>query len=158
MKKFLSLILSIILLFSLCACGNNNKAEKYCSSCGEGISKDSAFCDHCGATIDNTKNENADISSPTNSNTENKTEKKSVFVTKSFYAVTGAVIYEQTYDEYGYPNCCYFHKKCDSCGYVSNNNGSARSNLTAGSYTCIKCKAITPVEIEADTDWVEVYE
>lgn len=158
MKRILSLVLSIIMLLSLCACGNNEKAEKYCSSCGEGVSKDSAFCEHCGAIIDNAKNENTDSKSSTNTDVENQPEKNSVFVTKGFYAVTGAVIYEQTYDEYGYPNCCYFHKKCDSCGYVSNNNGSARGNLTAGSYTCTECKAITPVEIEADTDWVEVYE
>lgn len=48
MKNVLAIILSIIMSFSFVACG---KAEKYCSSCGEGISKNVAFCEHCGASV-----------------------------------------------------------------------------------------------------------
>ena len=158
MKRILAITLSIIMVCSLCACGNKETAKINCSDCGASISKDVAFCEHCGATTGNIENENTDSQSSTNTDVENQHEKDTVFVTKDFYAVTGAVIYEQTYDEYGYPNCCYFHKKCDSCGYVSNNNGSARGSLNAGSYTCTECKAITTVKIDADTDWVEVYE
>ena len=74
MKRILSLVLSIIMMFSLCACGNNEKAEKYCSSCGEGISKDVAFCEHCGAAVNNEKTESEDTSSDNSSSTESKTE------------------------------------------------------------------------------------
>lgn len=77
MKKFLAIVLSIIMVFSLCACGNNEKAEKYCSSCGEGISKDTAFCEHCGPTVNNEKAESEDNSSDNSSSTESKTEETS---------------------------------------------------------------------------------
>ena len=43
------------MLFSLCACANNQKAEKYCSSCGEGLSNEDAFCEHCGAATGKAK-------------------------------------------------------------------------------------------------------
>ncbi len=87
----------------------------------------------------------------------NSANKRSVRVIKSFYAVEGAVIYDQTYDEYGYPDCCFFHKKCESCGDVSNNNGSARGNITT-SYYCPKCKTSNRVEIKADSECIEVNE
>lgn len=87
----------------------------------------------------------------------NSANKRSVRVIKSFYAVEGAVIYDQTYDEYGYPDCCFFHKKCESCGDVSNNNGSARCNITT-SYYCPKCKTSNRVEIKADSECIEVNE
>lgn len=48
MKRILLYTVSIVMLFSLCACANKQKAEKYCSSCGEGISKNATFCEHCG--------------------------------------------------------------------------------------------------------------
>lgn len=77
MKRILSLVLSIIMLLSLCACGNNDKTEKYCSSCGEGISKEVVFCEHCGAAVNNEKNESVDTSSDNSSSTESKTEETS---------------------------------------------------------------------------------
>ena len=69
----------------------------------------------------------------------------------------GAVIYNQTFDSHGYPDCCYFHKKCEACGDVSNNNGAARGNLTS-SYHCIKCGNNQHVEITANCGWVTVYD
>lgn len=74
MKRIISLVLSIIMMFSLCACGKNEKPEKYCWSCGEGISKDVAFCEHCGAAVNNEKVESEDTSSDNSSSTESKTE------------------------------------------------------------------------------------
>ena len=74
MKKIIALILAVAMVFSLCACGNKEKAEKYCSSCGGGISKDVAFCEHCGAAVGDTKTESEDNSNDTSSSTESKTE------------------------------------------------------------------------------------
>lgn len=82
---------------------------------------------------------------------------KSVYVIRSFYAVQGAVIYDTSYDEYGYPCACRFHKKCEACGYVSNENGYARGNLHS-SYHCIKCGNNQQWEIKADGEWIEVDE
>lgn len=65
------------MVISLCACGNNEKAEKYCSSCGEGITKDAAFCEHCGAAVNNEKVESEDTSSDNSSSNESKIEKTS---------------------------------------------------------------------------------
>lgn len=82
---------------------------------------------------------------------------RSVYVVKSFNVIEGAVIYDQSYDEYGYPDCCYFHYKCEACGDVSNSNDSTRSNLST-SYYCPKCQTSNPVEIDADCEWIEVNE
>ncbi len=62
MKKILSVVLVLILILSFVACGNDEKAEKYCSSCGEGILKSASFCEHCGADVktgDSASNENS---------------------------------------------------------------------------------------------------
>lgn len=64
MKKILAVVLIIVMCFSLCACGGKKKAEKFCSDCGEAISKKVAFCEHCGAAIkDNEKGGYEDNSS-----------------------------------------------------------------------------------------------
>lgn len=84
---------------------------------------------------------------------ENETHQERVIV--SFQEVEGAVIYDTEYDENGFPVSCQFHKKCESCGYVSNTNGQARGNLTT-SYHCDKCGNNQCVEIAAIYDFVEV--
>ena len=40
MRRILAVILAVVMVLSLAACGQKEKAEKYCSSCGEGVSKD----------------------------------------------------------------------------------------------------------------------
>ncbi|MBE6732824.1 MAG: hypothetical protein E7561_02370 [Ruminococcaceae bacterium] len=140
MKKFTYLILCLMLAFSFNACKSKS---------------DNATNSDLNISSQETVSDENSISS--NKNIPNQPAKKSVYVVKNFLAIEGAVIYDQTYDEYGYPNCCYFHKKCESCGDVSNNNGSARSNLTT-SYYCPKCKTSNQVEIKADAEWIEVYE
>ena len=62
MKRLVALVLVMVTLFTMIACGNNNKAEKYCSSCGEGISKEVAFCEHCGAAVNGEQEEPATTS------------------------------------------------------------------------------------------------
>lgn len=74
MKRILAFTLSIIMILSLCSCGNDKKTEKYCSSCGEGISKDVAFCEHCGAAVNNTKTESENATSDNFSSTKSKNE------------------------------------------------------------------------------------
>lgn len=147
MKKVACLILCLILAFSFAACKNNGD-----NSTNSGL--DNSPQTSIGNEENTDDTENIDAS---NQSTVSQPNKKSVYVVKSFLAIKGAVIYDQTYDEYGYPNCCYFHKKCETCGDVSNNNGSTRSNITT-SYYCPKCKTSNQVEIKADAEWIEVYE
>lgn len=147
-KKIVIFILCFVFAFSFAACKDNSNSL---NNNGYGNSQQTTVGDH---KVNTERDED-------NTSTSNDTEKQpiaqSVHVVRSFLAVEGAVIYEQTYDKYGYPDCCYFHKKCESCGYVSNSNGSARSNLIT-SYYCPKCKTTNHVEIKADSDWVEVYQ
>ncbi len=77
MKRFLAITLSIIIVFSLCACGNKETAKINCSSCGESISKDVAFCEHCGVAVNNEKTESENTSSDNSSSAESKTEETS---------------------------------------------------------------------------------
>lgn len=63
MKRLLAIALSIIMVLSLAACGDEEKAEKYCSNCGGGILKSAAYCEHCGAEVGTTQSTNNDTSS-----------------------------------------------------------------------------------------------
>ena len=132
MKRMLIIGLCFIMCCGICACGNasTKKEEEVVSANRQEI----------------------EVSSK-----QNKPQGRSEHVVLSFNAVEGAVIYDQSFDSYGYPNCCYFHKKCEACGYVSNNNGSTRSNLTT-SYHCTKCGNNQHVKIVANSDWVTVYD
>ena len=54
MKRLIALFMAILTVFLLVACGNQKQNEEVkidCPSCGEGISKDVAFCEHCGAAV-----------------------------------------------------------------------------------------------------------
>lgn len=64
MKRLVALVLVMATLFTLIACDNKEKAEKYCWSCGEGILKEASFCEHCGAAVKN--NQNATEAVPNN--------------------------------------------------------------------------------------------
>lgn len=145
MKKLLTAILFCMLIISLSACSSENK----CSESSQILNED----DNKNITISSNNQEQQ--TNKQNIDTNNQPATQSVHVIKSFFAVEGAVIYDQTYDEYGYPNCCYFHNKCEACGDISNSNGSARGNLTT-SYYCPKCKSSNHVEIKADSEWIEV--
>lgn len=147
MKKIIGLVVMILMLFSITACGNDDNLPQNSTDEKSNLSSISS------EKTDKEESNNTESNDSMNSNTN----KKSVYVVKNFFAVEGAVIYDQTYDEYGYPDCCYFHKKCEACGDVSNNNGSARGNMTTG-YYCPKCKTSNLVEIRADSDWIEVNE
>lgn len=70
MKRLLAIALSIIMVFSLAACGDKEKAEKYCSNCGGGISKNVAYCEHCGAAVGTTQSTNSNASSDNTSSSE----------------------------------------------------------------------------------------
>ncbi|MBP3436023.1 MAG: hypothetical protein J6K62_06840 [Clostridia bacterium] len=147
MKKLFFLVLCLVLIFAFTACSDNGNAPANNTS----DTSLKTTVGNGGETAVNDENQ-----APANSGAVNQPEKQKVYVVKTFLAVEGAVIYNQTYDEYGYPDCCYFHKKCEACGDVSNNNGSARGNITS-SYYCPKCKTSNRVEIEAVSEWIEVY-
>ena len=68
MKRLTTLTLSLLMLFAFCSCSSNQTFEKYCWNCGEGITKDASFCEHCGATI---KNQNDNSTTSENISTSN---------------------------------------------------------------------------------------
>lgn len=53
------------------------KAEKYCSSCGEGITKLAVYCEHCGAAVSDDKIESEDNLSDNTTSIESKGEETS---------------------------------------------------------------------------------
>lgn len=65
------------MVFSLCACGGKKESKIDCLNCGESISEGVSFCEHCGAKITNTDNENSNNSNKDLSSTENTTEETS---------------------------------------------------------------------------------
>ena len=146
MNKGILLALCVVLSLSLTACGDNS------SNSNDSVSSNSS---QINIDDDKENEKGSENKRTTNIDTDKQPATQSVQVIKSFFAVEGAVIYDQTYDEYGYPDCCYFHKKCEACGDISNNNGSARGNVTT-SYYCPKCKTPNHVEIQADSEWIEV--
>ena len=142
MKKLLAIGLCVVICCGLCACGNNStKKEENVTSTNQ----------------QKTEMSDSSITKTDSSTQQNQPQARSEYVVLSFNAVEGAVIYNQTFDSHGYPDCCYFHKKCEACGDVSNSNGSATGNLTT-SYHCIKCGNNQHVEITANCDWVTVYD
>ena len=133
MKKIIAILVSIIMVATLfVAC---SKEEKNVET----------------TATDETEQTTEQIETTENNQPQTQTK----YVIMSFNAVEGAVIYDESYDSYGYLESCQFHKKCEACGYVSNDNGQARDNLTT-SYYCIECGNNQHVEITADKQWVEV--
>ena len=53
MKRVISILLAIIMVVSLAACGGEETAEKDCPNCGKSIREFATFCDHCGAKVEN---------------------------------------------------------------------------------------------------------
>lgn len=145
MKKILSIVIGIILVatvFTACS-----KAP---------VNDDSNSEADNSATIQDEAPSENDFEYSTEKPSQNskpRTYKKNVIM--SFNAVQGAVIYDQSYDLNGYLESCQFHKKCEACGYVSNNNGQARGNLST-SYHCTQCGNNQAVEIVANFECVEV--
>lgn len=82
MKKILAVFVIVTMLHSFAGCGNE-KEEKYCSNCGEAISKNDSFCEHCGATVaesedlqENSNDNTVSTNSDTNSDSENNESSK----------------------------------------------------------------------------------
>lgn len=66
MKKTLLLLIVLSMLFTFAACGNETpKAEKYCWSCGGGVTKQAVFCEHCGVSLKETSTEASSNDGPT---------------------------------------------------------------------------------------------
>lgn len=156
MGKIALFILCLFIIFSFTACSNDDNIPR--NSTNENPNRSSASSEQPdSASIEQTDKEgtnNTECNDSMNISADKISVTRSAHVIKNFYVISGAVIYHQTYDEYGYPDCCYFRKKCDFCGNVGE-NGSARGNITSG-YTCPKCKKTNRVEIKADFEWIEV--
>ena len=50
MKRLIAIFLAASIMFSLVACGKE-KADKYCTNCGNGMAKNDSFCAECGAAV-----------------------------------------------------------------------------------------------------------
>ena len=149
MKKLFACILTLCTLLSMVACANTDE-QKQSDSPSEIAQASSAPSSQPHPT------DPANEEQPT-SPAASQPQGRDEYIIIAFYAEEGAVIYDQNFNDYGYPEVCYFHKKCEKCGFVSNNNGSARGNLTT-SYHCTKCGNNQHVEISTDRDWVTVYD
>ena len=142
MKKLITIIISLILVAAtLVACSKTN------SNTNESTT----------ATIEpSTQEQTQESTTPSTTNASTTAKNTfSKYVIVSFNAVQGAVIYKQDYDIHGYLESCQYHKKCEACGYVSNENGQARGNMHT-SYHCTECGNNQYVEITADQQWVEI--
>ncbi|MBQ9859625.1 MAG: hypothetical protein IJO76_02985 [Clostridia bacterium] len=74
MKRIICLLMAASLFVSLTACASE-KAEKYCSECGNGIDKNASVCDECSAVV-NGKTEKKETTSKKAKKTSKKTQKK----------------------------------------------------------------------------------
>lgn len=151
--KIALFIFCLFIIFPFTACSNDNNISR--NSTNENPNRSSTSSEQTDSeSSEQTDEEDTDNTECNNTSVDKIIVKRSAQVVKNFHVISGAVIYRQTYDEYGYPDCCYFSKKCDFCGNVGE-NGSARGNITSG-YTCPKCKKTNRVEIKADFEWIEV--
>lgn len=144
--EILAITLATILAFFICACDNNQKADLFCSNCGNGISIDISFCDNCGNPTNATKIESSNIisssvesklkesSRPSTSSTKKSTpskntNKSSTVSHKHSHSkkVTMATCTEQGFTEY---SC--------SCGDSYKNNYTNPSH-TFSNYKCVNC-------------------
>jgi hypothetical protein len=147
MKRFVALLMAVALLMTLTACGNE-KAEKYCWNCGEGISKDVSFCSNCGteqggseeattsATVETAKEQKSTATkkttttkapTPTQRPTESQQPAHTHSYSKKVVAATctekGYTLYTcscgDTYkDNYTNPSHTYSNYVCSACGAV----------------------------------------
>ena len=74
MPTLLAILLSLVIMLSFTACGKE-KVEKYCFSCGEGITKSAVYCEYCGASVGDSKAESEDVLSDNTTSTQS-TESK----------------------------------------------------------------------------------
>ncbi len=122
MKRILSIILIFILLFGAVACGKKaekdtaQKADKYCTACGNGVSLTDAFCPKCGNVLKNTVDNSsgvasADASSPDTSSSD---------ATSTNSKVTESAVHTHSYAKIDTPATCtkggYSEYTC-SCGH-----------------------------------------
>ena len=63
MKRILAVVLAVVMVVSLVACGGNKTAEKDCCNCGEDIESDAAFCEYCGTAQNNTNMDSSNSNS-----------------------------------------------------------------------------------------------
>ena len=135
-----TIIFCLFIIFSFTACSNDNNISR--NSTNENPNRSSTSSEQTDSEsseqTDKEGIDNTECNDSMNISADKISVKRSAQVVKNFHVISGAIIYRQTYDEYGYPDCCYFSKKCDFCGNVGE-NGSARGNITSG-YTCPKCK------------------
>lgn len=114
MKRFVALLMAMVLLMTLTAC-ENEKAEKYCWNCGEGITKEASFCPSCGTEQGATGSTTTTSTTvKTTANPKVTTTKKPVTTTqKPTTKATTAPIPTTTIHTHTYVNYV-----CSGCGTV----------------------------------------
>lgn len=135
MKKFLAITLSIIMLFSLVACGNDEKAEKYCSSCGEQISKDATFCENCGAKLDVSISDTNNSISETVKNVSSKSNISQQIANSSHKHKYSKKVVAPTCTERG------FTQHICSCGNTYTDSYKEPAHAYKN-YKCTKCNSV----------------
>ena len=148
MKRILAVVLTFVMVLSLVACGDKGKAEKYCWSCGGGISKNVSFCEHCGASVKDSGGESETPTSSTDSTsnsttttngstttttttTSTTTKKPTTTKTAHTHSYSKKVI-AATCTERGYT------KYTCSCGDTYNDNYTNPSH-SYSQYVCTEC-------------------
>ncbi len=145
MKRILAVVLAIVMMFSLVACGGESKdeakAEKYCWNCGEGIASNATFCEHCGTEINNTSSQenvsndqgaNKPSSATQTTSQPTVTSKPATTTHKHSYSkkVTAATCTAKGYTTY---TC--------SCGHTYKDNYTNPAH-NYSNYKCTKCGAV----------------
>ena len=76
----------------------------------------------------------------------------------AFFAESGAVIVEYTYDLYGYLDGCVYKRKCDFCGYVDSMPIPSGGNVSGAGFDCRNCKHKNRIVIRCQYDYMPIYE
>ena len=144
MKRFIALLMAIMLVMTLASCGNESeKAEKYCWNCGEGITKDVAFCPSCGteqgATDEKATSTTAKTTQKQNNTTTQKPTQKPTATQKP--ATTQKPAHKHSYSKKVVAATCtakgYTVYTC-SCGDTYKGNYTNPSH-SYSKYQCTKC-------------------
>lgn len=149
MKKILSLLIAVIMLFTLVACGNEApKAEKYCWSCGGSVTKQAVFCEHCGVSLtenstDSSSNDGTTASTQTSTDEFTGTE---VTQTPTNEATGTGATPPTTCNHSWRQATCTTPKTCEKCGLTEGEaNGHWWHEATCtDARICTVCLAIDP--------------
>lgn len=144
-KGLLCIVLVFLMIICTCGCSTENAEKQECDVLEENESEQTLEQDTADESIpsEDTQEEN---------NTSSLVIPRHVIL--SFLPVSGATIYDLEYDSDGYLCHCYYHQKCDSCGYVDSSARQAGGYVWQ-SFKCSKCGKNNTIHIEVVDDWIK---